>query len=227
MGCNWSRNLAGFVGPRLGPTPQEPIVVGVDGDRFLPSRQSIYQGEYARFLLVFDPIDFICNENDFTTSDDQITVTMEEGADNIIRISVDEALPTGTDFEIRFRGQLFMLLDVVAVPKIIEESIISAGSFLSTGGNVSGFNLPTDITLCEVDAKLTGNDYDLDLHFQYDSAAQNLSCKDSVIPSDIGYLTVYIRNDVKRVMFRSNNTVTMQWTLNVLRISNDGNQIFP
>lgn len=227
MGCDWSRNPAGFIGPVRGPVPAEPEVVGIDYERQLPANKSIYVGESARFLLVFDPADFICNENDFSTTDDDVTVTMEEGANNVVRISVGETVGAGSVVEVRFRDQLFMLLDVVAVPKVIEESIIPVGSSISTGGNVSGLYLPTDKTLYEVDAKLTGNDYDLDLHFQYDSGNVNLTCKDSDIPSDIGYLTVYLQDSIKRVVFRSNETVTMQWTLNVLRITYDGDQIFP
>lgn len=118
MGCDWSCNPAGLPGPVREPVPAEPEVVGVDTERHLPANKSIYVGEYARFLLVFDPVEFICNENDFTTSDDDVTVTMEEGADNVVRISVGETVGAGSVVEIRFRGQLFMNVTAVANVRI-------------------------------------------------------------------------------------------------------------
>lgn len=116
MGCDWSCYPAGFPGPVRDPAPAEPEVVGIDYERQLPANKSIYVGESARFLLVFDPVEFICNENDFSTSDDDVTVTMEEGADNVIRISVGETVGAGSVVEVRFRDQLIM--NVTAVPNV-------------------------------------------------------------------------------------------------------------
>lgn len=88
--------------------PVEPEVVGVDYSRQLPANEGIYVGESATFLLVFYPEDFICNENDFTTTNEGVTVTMEEGGDNIIRISVADYVPGEETVSIYFREQLFM-----------------------------------------------------------------------------------------------------------------------
>lgn len=161
MGCNRSCYPAGFVGPRLGPTPQEPIVVGVDRDRELPSRQSIYQGEYARFLLEFDPDEFICNENDFTTSDDQVTVTMEEGADNTVRISVEDDMAVGTEVEIRFRGQLFMIVTVVFLDHIqidpLQFTLEEGGSPVECDTNLFEVIRSTDLNSTILRAEINGS----------------------------------------------------------------------
>lgn len=136
MGRNWSCYPAGFTGPVREPVPAEPEVVGIDYERQLPANKSIYVGESAIFLLVFDPAEFICNENDFSTSDDDVTVTMEEGADNIVRISVGESVGAGSVVEVRFRDQLIMNVTAAEYFSEFSDVIFNEGSSV----NQSAFN---------------------------------------------------------------------------------------
>lgn len=109
MGCYWRGYPSGLPGPVRRPEPpSSPEVVGVDDDREIPANKSIYIGEGARFLIVFSPADYVSELTDYSCDNASVSLSMEEGADNVLRVDVLDTMAPDTEVNIFFKGQKFM-----------------------------------------------------------------------------------------------------------------------
>lgn len=226
MGCDRSRNPAGIPGPVREPVPVEPEVVGIDYERQLPANKSIYVGESARFLLVFDPVEFICNENDFSTSDDDVTVTMEEGGDNVVRISVAETVGVGSVVEVRFRDQLIMYV-TAASGKRIGNMSIAQGKDFSNDVMPTGFELPSISTNTTAVLKLRGGDYDVNLDFvNPEEGANFLICTSGDLPQSLGNVVLYFKAN-RGAYLESTGRADVTYTFDFVSITDAGVTIYP
>lgn len=83
----------------------QPEVVGIDSDRQLPVYKTIYIGDRAVFLCVFDDPDYVSSASDYSCDVQGINLSMEPEGENLLSVAIDDDVEPNTEFTICCYGK--------------------------------------------------------------------------------------------------------------------------